>query len=74
MSLYLHCDGSNTVIKEGLPVSGKYDWTVPSQSTYRCEIRAAIIIGGVPQWAKATAGFSIDIAPPRVTGSEIVEE
>lgn len=74
VTLYLHCDGSNTVIKEGLPVSGEYDWTVPTQSTYRCNIRAAIIIGGVPQWAKATAGFSIDIAPPRVTGSEIVEE
>ncbi|MDP6957634.1 MAG: hypothetical protein QF645_02360, partial [Planctomycetota bacterium] len=74
VTLYLRCDGSNSVIKEGLPLTGEYKWTVPSQSAFRCDIRASIIVGGVPQWAKPTDGFSIDIAPPRVLGSEIVEE
>ncbi len=74
VALYLHFDGSQIAIKEGLDLSGEYEWVVPEESATRCELRASVMVGGVPQWGKPTAVFTIDGSPPRVLGSDIVEE
>ncbi len=74
VTIYFRCDGSDIVIMEGLPLSGEHEWLVPKQSSAKCEIRVSVKVSGVPRWGNPTASFAIDDSPPRVVGSEIVEE